>query len=906
MRWTTLHRVFVLACFSLLTFAVLGVSPEASAQTSAKVHFEIAAQPLDRALRQFALQSKRQVIFDPAAVPAKAAPAIEGDLTPEEVLKALLEGTGLSFTVGKGATLIIRPTTATSTSGESKTGAGTDLPSSPETDQQKAELSEIVVTGTHIRGVPPVGSEIETYSRADIDQSGAATLDQFARLMPGNFSNTDTISNSYSSVRFATVQGDSNSFNGAGFNLRGLGAASTLTLLDGHRIAPAGDNGSFVDISMIPVSAIDHIDVLTDGASAIYGADAVGGVVNIVTRRDFDGAESRVRYGSSTAGGADNFAGSQLLGKSWGSGNVFLNYDYNWDGGLDASQRAYIPDQGGPFSLLPEDHRNSAFISGNQQVGEQTTLSGDALYSKRAFSSIDTTNSALNLTTEGQSGASTLTGGTLGVEHSFSDDRHASLTGDYSQMRQSIGTDINESVPMIGPVFSGIATSSADTEEYSIDAQADGTIMPLAGRAIKAAFGASYRADKYDATSGFSEPGFTQSSNPPSLRRHVDSAFGELFVPVVGESNALPMVKRLDISVAGRYDHYSDFGSTTNPKVALRWSPVSGLDFRGTYGTSYRAPLLSQLGAPQISSTTVAPNPTSPTGVTDLLEVSGGNPNLAPQKATTFGAGFDIRPLDVPSLLVSADYFHIDYRDEIETPPIPSDQFLFTNPIAAPFLNRNPSLAEVLSYFNSPGFQGDGAIGPNGQPLGPAGVQAIFNDLYANIASSRESGVDLRAQYSLDTALGRFAFSTSVTRLLDFEVQTAPGAAPFTLLNTFSEPPKLKSQGVVSWTRGGLSGALTINYTGSYQNTLFAPSESIASWTTANLYLAYKTDESMPLGGLRGITLALIVNNITDEKPPRVDFPQSLLLPGQSPVPYDAANASPVGRLIAISLTKRW
>src|SRR6185436_20355269 len=87
-----------------------------------------------------------------------------------------------------------------------------------------------------------------------------------------------------------------NAFSGSAYNLHGLGTTSTLTLLNGHRLAPAGLGGLITEISQIPLSAVDHIDVLTDGASAIYVADAVAGVVNIVTRKDFRGAESGLRY----------------------------------------------------------------------------------------------------------------------------------------------------------------------------------------------------------------------------------------------------------------------------------------------------------------------------------------------------------------------------------------------------------------------------------------------------------------------------------------------------------------------------------------------------------------------------------------------------------------------------------
>src|SRR5262249_41004216 len=160
---------------------------------------------------------------------------------------------------------------------------------------------------------------VKVYSREDLDRSGAARLDQFARQMTENLANMDSIANPHSSVGVAPFsQTSQNVYNGAGFNLRGVGPSSTLTLLNGHRLAPAGDDGSFTDITQIPLSAVDHVEVMADGASALYGSDAVAGVVNIITRKNFTGAETGLRYASASDGGAIERTASQLLGGSWG------------------------------------------------------------------------------------------------------------------------------------------------------------------------------------------------------------------------------------------------------------------------------------------------------------------------------------------------------------------------------------------------------------------------------------------------------------------------------------------------------------------------------------------------------------------------------------------------------------
>jgi iron complex outermembrane receptor protein len=172
---------------------------------------------------------------------------------------------------------------------------------------------------------------LSTYNREDFDTLGSATVDSLARYMLENFSGADPFATLNTNGDVGSLQqgAATNIFGCAAFDLLGLGPGVTLTLLDGHRIAPGGLDGSIVNVPLIPLSAIDRIEVLTGGASAIYGSDAVAGVVNIVTRRVLEGAETSFRYGRSTEGGAAQFTGAQLLGHAWSSGNVLLDYEYD-------------------------------------------------------------------------------------------------------------------------------------------------------------------------------------------------------------------------------------------------------------------------------------------------------------------------------------------------------------------------------------------------------------------------------------------------------------------------------------------------------------------------------------------------------------------------------------------------
>ena len=138
----------------------------------------------------------------------------------------------------------------------------------PETPRREViTLSKIVVTGTHIADETPVGSSLSVHTRDEIERSGSATLDQFGRKMTENYSGTDSLStlNTNGNLGVFEQGAASNVFGGAGFNLKGLGPGSTLTLMNGHRLAAGGLDGATVDISQIPLSAIDHIEVLDDG-----------------------------------------------------------------------------------------------------------------------------------------------------------------------------------------------------------------------------------------------------------------------------------------------------------------------------------------------------------------------------------------------------------------------------------------------------------------------------------------------------------------------------------------------------------------------------------------------------------------------------------------------------------------
>ena len=213
--------------------------------------------------------------------------------------------------------------------------------------ESPVQLDTVVVTGTNIRGAEPVGNTVQVISAEQIRDSGKATVADFLRELPANFAGGVGMSDNVQGGQDASVAG-SNMTGGQGVNLRGLGALSTLVLVNGRRVASAGQYGDFVDISSIPTNAVSHIEVLLDGASAVYGSDAVGGVVNIITKRSDDGANTSVRVGTTTQGGGKQYQVGQTWGTHWEGGGLVVGYEFNRQENVLANDRDIY--NGGDFS----------------------------------------------------------------------------------------------------------------------------------------------------------------------------------------------------------------------------------------------------------------------------------------------------------------------------------------------------------------------------------------------------------------------------------------------------------------------------------------------------------------------------------------------------------------------------
>lgn len=892
---------FLVVLLPLLTLA----SFPCLAQTAA---FNLPAQPLAESLKAIGAQTGINIMVSPPLVDGKQAPALKATVSVKDALAQLLAGTNLEYHFVNDQTVVIRersqaPADTVPPAGSSGGPTQDNLkeagknssqnfrmaqvdqasPGSQSVEEkrkkEKEVLQEVVVTGTHIKGVEPVGSPVIVHTREEIDQSGVTTLEQFARVMPENFSGINSSTNQIGSTGFDQTGG--NAFVGAGFNLYGLGPKATLTLVNGNRLAAAGSSGSFTDISLIPLAAVDRIEVLGDGASAIYGSDALAGVVNVVLKRDYEGADTNLSFGNTTRGGDDEYNASQALGHSWASGNVMAVYQYDNQQGLQATQRDFVPPQGNPYNLVPKQDSHSAFLTGTQALSEGTLLSLDAHFAHRHY---DNDSGALSFTTE-DVGTAQEYGGTFGIDQAIASDWHLIASGNYSKLTQA---------DVLTESFSGSApftvNTGIDSRLVDGDVHATGTLFSLGNRHVQSAFGTSYRSEWFD-EQGI--PGLTD------LSRRIFSSYGEILVPLVGRDDPKPFVQHLELSIAGRYDHYSDFGATTNPKIGARWSPVTGWYLRASAGTSFKAPALTDLVEMPFWLTESLPDPSSTTGSTDtLINAGSGSSQLKAERAKTFTFGADLQPASLPSLVISASYFHIAYTDRIGNPPVVgSIANIFSQTAAlSPFIQRNPSLALVQQIFMSPGFFQDVAGG------GPGAVQAIFTDTLFNLASSRESGINASISFSHDLpTAGKLQYSASTTYLIENSFKSESAVPPVELINVIYQPVSLRLRGGVNWSFKDFGSSLTVNYAKGYKNPDFTPADPIGSWFTTDLQVTYKTSAD-GARAFKGTSVALSCQNLFDRDPPRVVVP-----PGAGVnIGYDASNANTLGRILTLRVRKQW
>ncbi|MEI9988602.1 MAG: TonB-dependent receptor [Rhizomicrobium sp.] len=254
----------------------------------------------------------------------------------------------------------------------------------------------------------------------------------------------------------------------------------------------------------------------------------------------------------------------------------------------------------------------------------------------------------------------------------------------------------------------------------------------------------------------------------------------------------------MELSLADRYEHYSDFGSTDNPKIGLSWMALSDLKFRGTYGTSFRAPLLSDLNP--IPSQVVALPEADPTtgGASNVLVVFGGNPKLSPEKSTNWTLGADWAPDAFPGVRVSTTYYNVHFTNLITTAQTAGfDLFDALNNASSfgPLIQRNPPAAEVASLVSTTQESDDFTGIPGGVDLST--IAAIVDSRSTNLSALDTNGIDFKASYDGDFSFGHLETGLDGTYILTFKQKVSAAMPAASVLNTQYNPVDLKLRGRV-------------------------------------------------------------------------------------------------------------
>lgn len=910
---------FCTAVLSVALFSLLFESHPANAEDDGDKKLIIEAQPLASALREFSQQTGIQVGYASELADGIETQRVEGIEAPDVALETLLASSGLDYRFVNDDTVVIQaaaasgPNEGSSHSGNSRSTlssvriaqAQTSMnpaqtsrrtEASSENEERKRPLEEIIVTGTNIRGAINLTVPLTQYDRNYIEYTGARTLQDFLNTIPQNFSGNSSLFSGRAANPFISVI---NNNGGTGVDLRGLGAGATLTLLNGRRI-PASATGQFVDVSTLPLAIIDRVDIQTDGASAIYGSDAIGGVVNFVTRRDFRGFEISGSAATVTDGGKRDYQADATGGIGWSSGGGTLSVSYTDTGRLLLDERDYIGQSvrgtlpGG--DIYPDESLWSAYASVQQDIGERTFVSVDAIYSSRQYDSVT---SHFGRVQELISGTNNYFVSTQ-ISMDLTDEWNLGLFADYGfNVLEEEANRLLDTGQSFDPFI-------FENEVLTFEGRTSGELLQLAGGPLSVAFGASYREEGY------------RDANPPGtpfdpdISRDVTAVYGEFLIPVIGGSSALPMVRRLEFSAAVRYEDYSDFGETFNPRFGVFWELVEGFALRSSYSQSFRAPPLYNVGNSASLGIRGIPDPFY-TGTQDPRLPPGtvyaaaifGNKNLdglTEETADSFTLGASIDPPSLPQLTLDLSYFDISYEDRIQ----------FINPFNAPgnpafelFIDRSPDPAQMQTLIDRAMADDDLEFFPfifdidgNPLPVVAEDIQVFFDTGTRNLAIVDIRGMDLSTQYTIDSATGQLVFSFNGSYLFDYKVAASPEVAPADVVDQIYRPVDLNLRASGSWSRDMLTVFAAVNYADSYADTLTDPENPIGidSWTTVDLTLAYGGRDLPGDSLFDRLRLSLTVQNLLDQDPPFVATSDGLN--------FDYANATPLGRFVSFGFTK--
>jgi len=414
------------------------------------------------------------------------------------------------------------------------------------------------------------------------------------------------------------------------------------------------------------------------------------------------------------------------------------------------------------------------------------------------------------------------------------------------------------------------------------------------------------------------------------LKRHVESAYFEVLAPVISpEMNTF--IYKMDLSASGRYDSYSDFGSTFNPKFAADVEFVDGLKLRANWSTSFVAPSMRAVGDPvfgtysnstaqlfnTVTQVSIARFPTIAQipgiacsggnctigNTIQGVVVDTGNPNLSPQKGETWSVGLDISPHLFEGFTGSITLFNNLLRGGI------------TSPCAPGCILNNGALNNQFTVYPNGATPAEIAAKVNDVPITtvlPQTTYYIFRRAQTNALDIDVTGLDISASYQFDTDIGHFNIGGSWTQFLRF-MQAYGGGPKYSIINSVginSTFPSIARQVRMSagWAKDDFAADIFVNNIGGYKNwgggtinplvldangNVSGGGDYVHSWTTVDVHASWDFSHQ----GLLGDSQVYIdVNNIANEAPPFFNNSNG----------YDPFGSNPLGRVMSVGIRSRW
>ena len=887
-------------CLCLIT-----MSTGAAFASEQAVDFDIPEQRADGALILLGKQADVTVLFEYEMATQYDANRLRGEYTLPQAVDILLAHSGLRATFGKYGHLYISVDENQGDMGMTKNeeqlpgkykpgkhkgllgilaavfSMGTVAQERADTDvteDEQQSLEEIVVTGTRIRG-GTTASPLVTIDAAQFREEGFADLGEVIRSIPQNFAGGQN-----PGVSGAQGIANQNITGGSSLNLRGIGPDATLTLLNGRRMAYNGFVQA-VDVSAIPIEAVERIEIVSDGASAIYGSDAVAGVAAIILKRDFNGVSMGVDYGTASEGGATTRDYDVTAGTTWSGGGLIATFEDSSVDPIFARQRDYTNELPDPKTIYTGSDQRSGLLSLYQALGAAVELRVDALKTERErqdyFVSLPSYTDF-----RGESSVSLIAPSlnfslprdwTLSLGATDSKDEHI-----YDSDRLPI--DGGESISRSRGCYCNVGRT------YEIGAE--GPLFALGGGNARLAIGAGSRTNDFVVESYTSDAlyGGEETSR---------FAYAELNLPLIGPKSQTAGAQRLVFTAAVRGEDYDNFGRVTTPKFGLIYDPTGSFTLKATWGESFKAPTLLQLYSNRLAYLWDA-SALGGTGYPDdatVLMPFGGSRNLDAERATTHTVSLAFHPEALPGLEAELAYFDIDYTERVVLPL--TERFAaLSNPIYAEFINYSPTAEQQADIIATADEE---LINFSSGDYNPAAVVAIANNQYTNVAQQQIRGFDLSGSYSRDLGAGTLMLRGSVSWIESSQQNSAAAEGSFELAGTVFNPAKLKARAGAVWSRGGFTVSSFVNYIDGVTSDLIETPVDGASFTTVDANLLYTTGERDDL--FSAMEFALSVSNLFNREPPGYAAPEIFI--GQLQL-YDSTNYSAIGRFVSLSISKHW